>query len=57
MSAFPVVSLEPAPRTRAVVLIFFAHVDHGANFRTIVAGNDHERVVRESRALSSFSNN
>ena len=49
--AFPVVAFHAAPRSRAVVPVIRAHVNHRRDFRAVVAGKHHQRVVRDAEFL------
>ena len=51
VTSFPVVPLDPPPWAGSVVLIFVAHIDHGADLGTVVAGDNHKSVLGEIEVL------
>ena len=53
VAALPLIALHPAPRPRAVVLVIGAHVDRRGGLGPVVAGEDHQRVVRHAESLES----
>lgn len=51
VATFPVVALHVTPGTRPVVVIVAPHCFHRSNFRAVVAGENHERVVCHSEPV------
>ncbi len=51
MSAFPLIAFHPSPRAGAVMLMVSSHVHDRRDFRAVVTGENHQRILRHPQVL------